>query len=105
MKIDVEGNERLVLEGASRLLGDGRVDLIQLEWNTMSETALGEDRAPLAAILHEAGFRLFQVHSRTLNGPFNRLDGPSSGGDVFAARGGAVDFLSSRRWDSPLSLE
>jgi FkbM family methyltransferase len=102
MKIDVEGNERLVLEGASRLLGDGRVDLIQLEWNTTSETALGEDRAPLAAILRCAGFELFQVKGRTLIGPFDALAGPSTGGDVFAARGAAIEFLSSRRWDPSL---
>ena len=58
LKIDVEGAERLVLEGASRLLADGRVDVLQLEWNECSVELLGEDRAPLARMLEDLGFVL-----------------------------------------------
>ena len=94
MKIDVEGNERLVLEGSTAALESGRVELIQLEWNSTSLAALDEDRRPLAELLRAAGFTLFQVEDFQLVGP---LDEPTFGGDVFAARRGAVDCLSAWR--------
>ncbi len=36
LKIDTEGNERRVLEGAARLLSEGRIDCIQFEFNEMN---------------------------------------------------------------------
>lgn len=36
LKIDTEGHELEVLKGASRLLGDGAIDLIHLEFNEMN---------------------------------------------------------------------
>jgi len=58
MKIDVEGAERLVLQGSSRLLSEGRIEVIQLEWNECSQTLLGEDRRPLAELLRREGYCL-----------------------------------------------
>ncbi len=100
MKIDVEGNERLVLDGASELLARDGVELIQLEWNWTCTTALGEDRSPVASILREHGFTLFQaddIGSFTL---FPSPAVPRYGRDVFAARAEAVDFLAARMPDT-----
>ena len=58
MKIDVEGAERLVLEGASRALADLRIDLLQIEWNHCSLDLLGEDRKPVAELLRKCGYEL-----------------------------------------------
>ena len=52
VKIDVEGAERLVLQGARRALAEGRIRLLRLEWapGCAAET-LGEGRDPVAALL------------------------------------------------------
>jgi FkbM family methyltransferase len=61
VKVDVEGFERLVLEGARRALAERRIGCIQLEWNDCSQSALGEDRAPVAAVLAEHGYALHRA--------------------------------------------
>jgi FkbM family methyltransferase len=61
VKVDVEGNERLVLEGASRALSEHRIGLMQLEWNDTSMAALGEGRAPVARLIRQAGYALVRV--------------------------------------------
>lgn len=61
VKIDVEGAERLVLEGARVALSQGRIRVLQLEWNEMSLHLLGEDRMPVAEILSLHGYRLFRA--------------------------------------------
>lgn len=50
VKIDVEGAEHLVLQGASRALAEGRVRLVQLEWSGGFGPAqtLDEARDPVA---------------------------------------------------------
>ena len=96
LKIDVEGNERLVLQGADNLLSDGRVKLVQLEWNSTCEVALGEGRSSVASLLTDQGFTLF----RAAKGRFTRYpngDVPGYGADVFAAVGDAAEFLASFR--------
>ena len=98
LKIDVEGNERLVLLGGQHLLDDGRVDLIQLEWNDTSESALGESREQLGRLLLEAGFCLFQVTDDSALRRFGNGEVPPYGRDVFAGKGPAVDFLAESRW-------
>ena len=94
MKIDVEGNERVVLQGAAGLLANEHLELIQLEWNRTSSGALGENREPVASLLHAHGFELYQVVGNGLVGPFAGC--PPFGDDVFAARGAVPAFL--RPW-------
>lgn len=60
VKLDVEGAERLVLDGAHRALEDGRVMVLQIEWNQMSERVLGEDRSPIVSILQAHGYQFFR---------------------------------------------
>ena len=67
VKVDVEGNERLVLEGATRALGEHRIGLMQLEWNHTSMMALGEGRAPVARLIRRAGYALVRVGASSRN--------------------------------------
>lgn len=83
VKIDVEGAERLVLEGASRALADGRIELLQLEWNDCSQSLLGQDRAPVAEILRSHGYELFRPDGSASLVP---LADEGFGADVFALR-------------------
>jgi FkbM family methyltransferase len=64
VKIDVEGAERLVLDGAHRALEQRRIGVLQLEWNARSQQVLGEDRAPVAAILTKYGYELTRPDRR-----------------------------------------
>jgi FkbM family methyltransferase len=84
MKIDVEGAERFVLEGAERALADQRIGLIQIEWNGLSWQTLGETRAPIRRLLSKHGYGLFYASDGTLE-PVD--DPPSHPGcrDVFSA--------------------
>jgi FkbM family methyltransferase len=82
VKIDVEGAERLVLLGASRAMAEGRLPVIQLEWNGMAEANIGEDRGELAELLDSYGYRLFRPDA---HGSFQPFDGSSTSiEDVFA---------------------
>ncbi len=81
LKIDVEGAERLALEGASRLLTDHRIDVMQLEWNECSVDLLGEDRTPLAKLLEDFGFALARPDD---DGVLHANPRPGFGADVFA---------------------
>jgi FkbM family methyltransferase len=83
LKIDVEGAERLVLEGGRRLLEDGRVELIQLEWNRCSLELLSETREPVAALLRSNGYELCRPDA---NGLLVPEPDPQIGSDVFARR-------------------
>ncbi|MGA2837171.1 MAG: FkbM family methyltransferase [Acidimicrobiales bacterium] len=64
LKIDVEGAERLVLEGGHRALAEGRIDAVQLEWNDASVSLLGEDRGPVTQLLADHGYRFFRPDDR-----------------------------------------
>lgn len=81
VKIDVEGAERLVLEGAMRSLAGRRIKALQLEWNDLSTRVLGEDRNPVAAILQRNGYRLFRPDD---NGGLRPVEQVSFGDDLFA---------------------
>lgn len=81
MKIDVEGAERLVLQGAERLLRENRIGLIQLEWNECSRTLLGEDRRSIAALLDSHGYELCRPDERGVLVPTRDI---SDGPDMFA---------------------
>ena len=84
LKIDVEGAERLVLEGATRALRDRRIGLIQLEWSErVAHNTLGEGRGPASDLLAEAGYVLHKADRRTAAlSPLG--DAPPPRKDVFA---------------------
>jgi len=81
VKIDVEGAERLVLEGASAALATRRIALLQLEWNDCSESLLGETREPVVALLRSHGYELCRPGA---DGVLRVTDGAGYGADLFA---------------------
>jgi FkbM family methyltransferase len=81
MKVDVEGFEIDVLRGCTRALSERRIGLIQLEWNAMSQWALGADRRPVADLLARHGYQLFRPD---LQGRLVPVTDPGFGADVFA---------------------
>lgn len=81
LKIDVEGFEIEVLRGCARALADRRVRMIQLEWNTTSQRALGSDRRHIASFLAERGYGLCRPDREGVLWPVSDL---SFGSDVFA---------------------
>jgi FkbM family methyltransferase len=84
LKIDVEGFELDVLRGCADALADGRIGLIQLEWNASSVSALGTDRRPVADLLARYGYRLYRPDAR---GHLIPVADPGFGADVFACPG------------------
>lgn len=85
MKVDVEGFERLVLEGAQQALQEHRIGLIQLEWNRASEECpLGETREPTARLLKSWGYGLLKADQSGHLWPLQDLSGV---GEVFARPG------------------
>jgi FkbM family methyltransferase len=82
MKVDVEGFEIEVLRGCEQALSEGRIRLIQLEWNSTSQSATGCDRRPAAELLAKFGYQLYRPDGL---GNLVLVDDPSSGRDVFAA--------------------
>lgn len=95
IKIDVEGFERLVLSGGSTLLDSTRLELIQLEWNDTCTAALNESREPLARLLVDHGFVLYQWADTERQLVSHGQQTPPYGRDVFAARGTAVSLLDT----------
>ncbi len=81
VKIDVEGAERLVLEGGQQALREQRIDLLQLEWNDCSVELLGEDRGPVAALLADCGYVLGRPDRE---GKLAATSASGFGSDVFA---------------------
>lgn len=82
VKIDVEGAERVVLEGGRESLETGRIGVLQLEWNTMSQHVMGEDRDRTAALLSEYGYCFFRPDENGVLQPTTDL---TFGADIFAA--------------------
>ena len=81
MKVDVEGFEIDVLRGCTRALSERRIGLIQLEWNAMSQLALGADRRPVADLLAQHSYQLFRPDPQ---GRLVPVTDPGFGADVFA---------------------
>lgn len=81
IKIDVEGAERLVLEGAAVALREQRLRLIQLEWNQASLATYGEPREPTAALLRGYGYEICRPDE---HGRLSPIDAFDFGADVFA---------------------
>jgi FkbM family methyltransferase len=78
LKIDVEGFEAEVLEGARGLLANGAIDLILFEFSPRFHRQRGIDpRAPLA-VLERFGYRVMTLDGATLDesalGPVPQID-------------------------------
>ena len=82
MKVDVEGFELHVLQGAACALREHRIELLQLEWNEASKAALGVDRSPVEALLTEHGYELLHARDDGTLDPGGPFDGAL---DLFAA--------------------
>lgn len=82
VKIDVEGAELLVLEGARQALKEQRIACLQLEWGEAAATSLlGEGRRPVAALLQEYGYELRLADAQ---GNLRRDSDLGNATDVFA---------------------
>ncbi len=80
VKIDVEGAEHLVLNGAKSALSEGRIELVQFEW-TNAPSARSHPRQREAALLDESGYHLWRDDGE---GGLVRLDDWAHPRDVFA---------------------
>lgn len=103
MKIDVEGNERLVLEGAQNALASGAIELIQIEWNDTCEEALGESRRPIQDLLAGLGYQLFRFDDRSRMAQLDLTEDIPYGRDVLAAKGPAAAWVESLSWSTTVS--
>jgi FkbM family methyltransferase len=81
VKIDVEGAEHLVLEGARQALSEHRIRALQLEWNDASEANFREPRDSTLRILREYGYSTFRPSA---DGLLREDPCPKLGTDVFA---------------------
>jgi FkbM family methyltransferase len=84
VKLDVEGAERRVLAGAPAALAEGRLRVIQMEYNHQSATYFGEDRFGLRDLLADHGYRFYRPDDEGNLQPV-RI-GSGGGRDVFATR-------------------
>lgn len=82
LKIDVEGAERLVVEGANTVLAANRIAVLQIEWNRMSDSTLNESRAPLLELMLGHGYLPFRPEDGHME-PVPLSDAGSYGADLF----------------------
>jgi FkbM family methyltransferase len=92
VKIDVEGFELDVVLGASRALGEERVGVLQLEWNSMARERFGRSRDEIASVLRDANYVLARPDGRGCLRPTVPDEGP----DVFAVAPRLSDQLIVR---------
>jgi FkbM family methyltransferase len=83
VKIDVEGFEELVMQGAANTLGTAAVRAFQFEWNDFSVGRMGRDRGGLARMLESANYTLARPDA---SGRLWPCAAPEFGADVFAVR-------------------
>jgi Methyltransferase FkbM domain len=81
LKVDVEGAERLVLNGGAVAIAERRLPVIQLEWNRTSKSNFGEKREILADLLVETGYEFFRPSD---HGDLAPTEVGTFGSDVFA---------------------
>jgi FkbM family methyltransferase len=81
MKVDVEGFEIDVLRGCERALQEQRIGLLQLEWNSTSESAVNADRTSIVEFLRTYGYGLYRPDS---TGTLVPITDYGYGHDVFA---------------------
>jgi FkbM family methyltransferase len=74
LKVDVEGAELHVLEGAERLITEGRVDVIQFEVSLPQVAGFDRDPAGVFAFLKAHGYRTFRFDDA---GELERADAPT----------------------------
>jgi FkbM family methyltransferase len=84
VKLDVEGAERYVLEGAKKSLSEGRIRALQIEYNICAEKYYGETRIPLRDMLSGYGYRFWQPNGEGVLEPFDPGEGGRRHRDVFA---------------------
>lgn len=89
IKIDVEGAERLVLAGAATALSEGRIGLLQLEWNQTARENFGESRELVADVLASHGYLLYRPDLDGWLSPSDSSEGP----DMFAGRPTQITHL------------
>jgi FkbM family methyltransferase len=92
VKIDVEGFELDVVLGASRAIGEERVGVLQLEWNSMARERFGRTRDEIASVLRDANYVLARPDGRGCLRPTVPDEGP----DVFAVAPRLSDQLIVR---------
>jgi FkbM family methyltransferase len=85
VKVDVEGAERLVVEGAATALAEHRIRLLQLEWNALSVGLLGETRESVIELLHEHRYKLYRANAEGQLSEHGDLSARAGAPDVFAA--------------------
>lgn len=84
VKIDVEGAELLVLEGATRLLASRNAPAIMFEVNEETARKLGATTARVKKLLGANGYEVFHFDGRKLREV--NLERAESPGDLFAFR-------------------
>jgi FkbM family methyltransferase len=92
VKIDVEGFEHDVVLGASRAIGEQRIGILQLEWNSMARERFGRDRGEIARTLKDAEYVLARPDDQGRLRPTVPDEGP----DVFAVASRLGDQLIIR---------
>ena len=81
LKIDVEGAEHMVLDGAHVALAEGRLPVIQLEWNVMADKVYSDSRERLAQTLAGYGYKFYRPDG---DGTLRSADTRVSRKDLFA---------------------
>ncbi len=90
MKVDVEGFELNVLQGAKIALQEQRISLLQLEWNDASFDALGTNRDPAESLLRDFSYEILRPNQLG----HLRLDHKHEGiSDIFAAPKGMFSSI------------
>ena len=89
LKVDVEGAELLVLEGAVRAISEGRIQWIQLEYNSRARVnGFAQDRISTREFLLDHKFRLLRPDEDGVLLPSHA--GQGGGRDIFAEYTGAT---------------
>ena len=90
LKIDVEGFEKEVLDGADALLKNNLIKFIQFEISDVPLSASGKTAEDVFNILKKYNYSVFSFDEAT-----NRFDGPIS--TIKQKKGGYENFYSSRQ--------
>lgn len=81
VKVDVEGAERRVLEGATNALSSKRIRGMQLEWNRAADVFYAESRQLVLDIIAQHGYRLYEAQA---NGTMRPIETPKPDSELFA---------------------